>query len=306
MKTAALAILMLVQLVTLQQGNARAATRLCVKVAADAQDKDGLHKLILDELAHHPSHQVVTEDCQSLLSVDLFELRNKRYLTTRINREVPVRYDIGDASELGEKVSQAIAQVLSHDPVYLADDITHYSAIRRAAYSILKRGHNIWRLELFQGIGNGGDNVAFAPGAAVSVTRGADNWQVYTRVFFAGWPGAAHGSDTVLQVAVGADIGLTYEFSARSNFSFYVSAGLGLEYLRYEGRLNPDDPNSLDQRNDFGPTFSVRLGMRMFRIYDFDCDLFVTGYLPMFPADADTLLGRFYSPTMQAGLGVGF
>jgi biopolymer transport protein ExbD len=68
-----------------------------------------------------PSHQVVTKDCQSLLSVDLFELRKKRYLTARINREVPVRYDVGDSAELGEKVSEAIAQVLSHDPVYLAD-----------------------------------------------------------------------------------------------------------------------------------------------------------------------------------------
>jgi hypothetical protein len=304
-KIAGLTILIFM-LAALSPTFARVATRLCVKIAADAQDRDGLHKLVLDELAHHPSHQVVDQDCQSLLSVDLFELRKKRYLTARINREVPVRYDVGDASELSEKVSQAIAQVLSHDPVYLSDDITHYSAIRRAAYSILKRGHNIWRLELFQGIGNGGDNVAFAPGAAVAVTRGADNWQVFPRIFFSGWPAAARGSETVLQVAVGADIGLTYEFSARSNFSFYVSAGLGLEYLRFEGRLNPEDPQSLDQRNDFGPTFSVRLGMRMFRIYDFDCDLFVAGYLPMFPADADTLLGRFYSPTMQAGLGVGF
>jgi hypothetical protein len=286
--------------------SARAATRLCVQVEANSGDEASLRKLVLDEMARHPTHRVVESGCQSVLMVEFFELRETFYLTVRINQEVPIRQEMKEPGELGSKVSDAISQVLSHDPVYLADDITHYSAIQRAAHSILKRGNNYWRLELFQGIGRGGDNAAFAPGGAVSINRGADHWQVYTRIYFGGWPGAAMGSERVLQVYTGADVGLTYEFNADSNLSFYVSTGLGLQYLRFEGRLDPANPDSLETRNDFGPSFHARVGLRFLRIYDFDCDLFVAGYVPLFPADSDTRLGDFYPPSLQAGIGVGF
>ena len=283
-----------------------AGTRLCVHIEADQNQKDSFFKLVLNELAHHPSHRVVDSECQSLLTVKFFSLEDVNYLTCRINREVPVRYDFSNPADLASKLSQAISQVLVHDPVYLSDDITHYNAIQRAAHSILKRGNNYWRLEIYQGIGNGNNNVAFAPGGAVSISRGADHWQVYTRLYFGGWPGPVAGSDRILRIKTGADVGLTYEFNALSNASFYASAGLGLQYLRYKGRLDPADENSIDHRNDFGPTFHLRFGFRFLRVYDFDCDIFVAGYLPMFPADADTGLGDFYPPSLQAGFGVGF
>jgi hypothetical protein len=287
-------------------GTLLAATRLCVEVRADPKNQEALTRLVQDELGHHPTHQVVEADCPSKLQLELFVIEGVTYLTARINQEVPVRYNFKRADELSGYVTDAVAQVLSHDPVYLVDDITHYSAVQRAAHSVLKRGHNSWRLELFQGIGRGEGNAAFAPGGAISMSRGADHWQVFARVYFAGWPGAATGADRVLQVYTGADAGLTYEFSALSSFSFYVSAGLGVQYLRYQGRVDPNDPQSQDYRNDFGPSLSMRLGARFLRLYDFDCDLFVAGYLPMFPADVDTRLGTFYPPSLQAGLGVGF
>ncbi len=286
--------------------SAAATTRLCVTVSAGKDDQASLKKLVLDELAHHPSHEIVESDCRSQLTVELFELRDQVHLTVRVNQEVPVRHNIDDMEVLADKISDAISQVLAHDPVYLTDDITHYSALQRAVHSILKRGNNYWRLELFQGIANGGNNVAFAPGGAISITRGADHWQVYTRIYFSGWPANPVKDDRVLRINTGADVGLTYEFSAQSNVTFYASSGLGLQYPRFEGRLNPADPNSLETRNDFGPTFHLRAGVRFLRFYDFDCDLFVAGYIPMFPADVDSNLGKFYPPSVQIGLGVGF
>jgi hypothetical protein len=285
---------------------AQAKTRICLQIKAPATQMKNFDKLVRAELAHHPTHEVVADKCQSLLVIEIFEMKKTWFLTARVNQEVPVRHSFKEMDDLEHKLKDAISQVLSHDPVYLADDITHYSSIQRAANSILKRGNNFWRLELFQGIGRGGSPVSYAPGAAVSITRGADNWQVFVRVFFAGWPGSPRNDDTVLAVNTGADVGLTYEFSALSSSSFYVSLGVGLQYQRYSGLLDPDDPGSVDYRNDFGPTLSARAGFRFLRIYNFDCDIFIQGYLPLYPADVDSMIGKFYPLTLQAGFGVGF
>jgi hypothetical protein len=249
---------------------AQARTRLCLQIKAPAGQLKNFEKLVRAELAHHPTHEVVAGECQSVLTVEIFEMKKTWFLTARTNQEVPVRHSFKKMDELEHHLKDALSQVLSHDPVYLVDDITHYSSLQRAAHSILKRGNNYWRLELFQGIGRGGSPVSWSPGAAVSITRGADNWQVFIRVFFGGWPGNPRDNDAVLAVNTGADVGLTYEFSTRSASSFYLSLGVGLQYQRYSGLLDPNDPESVDYRNDFGPTLSARAGFRFLRIYDFD------------------------------------
>jgi hypothetical protein len=286
--------------------SARAATRICVEINCQKSDRQSLKKLILNELAHHPTHVYAENECQSNLVVELFEIRKLNILTARINEEVPVRYQFKDFKDLEDKLRTALSLVLSHDPVHLAEDITHYSTLQRAAHSVLKRGHNFFRLEVFQGIASGGSNATFFPGAAIVVSRGADHWQVYTRAYFSGNPKNAKDKDMVSSINTGADLGLSYEFNSLSNISAYVSAGLGLQYLRFKGLVDAEDPDSLDHRNDFGPTFHIRLGVRFLRIYDFDFDLFAAGFLPMFGADEDTNLGDFYSPSLQIGLGIGF
>ena len=135
----------------------------------------------------------------------------------------------------------------------------------------------------------------FSPGAAVTITRGADHWQVFTRIYFGGWPGEIPDGQTVLRVNTGADAGLTYEFSKAGSTSLYASLGIGLHYLRFE--------NHDDVRNDFGPTLQARIGLRFLRYYDFDCDLFVAGHLPLHGADVDSTIEKFYPLGLQAGLG---
>ena len=52
---------------------------------------------------------------------------------------------------------------------------------------------------------------------------------------------------------------------------------------------------------------SLRVGARFFRASDFDLDVFVAGYLPLFSTnDPDSLLMDAYTPSAQLGLGVGF
>jgi hypothetical protein len=42
---------------------ARAATRLCLAIDAEAEEVEGLRALVADELAHHPTHRLVDRDC---------------------------------------------------------------------------------------------------------------------------------------------------------------------------------------------------------------------------------------------------
>jgi hypothetical protein len=169
-------------LVALAAPAAGAATTLCVEVRSDdAALGAGLRKLVLDEVAHYPSHSVVDRDwsdgrgssapdpagaaplCASRLAVELFQLAGQRYITARVNREVPVRFGVGK-DNLAERLAAALRLALRNDPVHLATDPRELSAVQRAAHSILRRGHTRVRLELFQAIAGSDRGATFAPG----------------------------------------------------------------------------------------------------------------------------------------------
>ena len=286
---------------------ASAAVQLCVDVQApDAAAATGLKKLVLDELGHYPSHAVVDAGCASRLYVELFEAGKAGYLTARVNRGIPARYTVKEGADLAEIVAKALRLVLDSDPSYLAEDITRYSMAQRAAHSVLTRGHNQLRVEAYEVTALGG-GAAFAPGGAFSIARGADHWQIFSRVYFGGLPGDAPASGRALRIHTGGDAGAAYEFDALESWSFYLAAGAGVQLVKFEGRAESSDPSSLDDRLDFGFTALVRAGVRFLRIYDFDCDLFAAAYLPVWVAgNPDSLLPRTWSPSVLAGIGVGF
>jgi hypothetical protein len=297
---------LLVVLLLIAPAMARAATRLCLQVDAAAEELEGLRKLVLDELGHHPSHELVEDGCETHLTVELFEVGDVRYLTARVNREVPVRHAIKDPDDLSHRLTSALSEVLRNDPVYLARDITRYSAMKRAMNSVLKRGHNIWRFELLQAVGVAGGHAVFASGGAFAVTRGADHWQIQARLYIAGSADSADGGDTVLRLLSGADAGLTYELWSKDNASPYLHSGLGVQLMRFDGR-HQDHAATLTK---VGAAFQVRAGLRFLRATDYDMDVFVTGYLPLYMTqrDGNPLFGEAgaYTPTMQMGIGVGF
>jgi hypothetical protein len=287
---------------------AAAEVTLCVEVRAPAADVEGLRTLVRTEVERHPSHVVVEADCASSLHVELFDAAGVRYLTAQIDREIPVRYAVSDPSELADRLAEGLSLVLHNDPVYLAEDITHYSEAERLAHSIGVAGRSTWRVELIQMIAPGGGNAAFATGAGFSMTRGSGNWQVMARVYLGGWAMDPDGTDRTLQVFTGADAGLTYEFLDRASWTPYLSACGGLQFLRYAGREKPGD-TGLAFVNQIGVDLSARAGFRFFRLNDFDLDVFVAGYLPLFKTkDVDGALfgDGIYTPSLQIGVGVGF
>ncbi len=292
-------------------GVARAQIPLCVQVQAPEAEREALTKLVHAELGHHPSHRPVEAGCRAHLAVELFSVAGQWQLTARIDQEIPVRYQVPSPKELSGKLKQALSLVLHNDPIYLSEDIAHYSAVKRAAHSVLVRGTNSYRVELFQDVIPiaGRDQVALAASAAFSVTRGSGHFQVYARVFAGGWPDEVIEANRVLRATAGASGGLTYELSALSATTFYASAGLGLRYMRFEGNL-PGTASELVSIDVVRPTLDARIGARFFRLYDFEIDLFAGASLPWWPTDdVDVkLFGAHgaWTPAIQVGVGVGF
>lgn len=289
----------------------QAQVPLCLQLRADSDEQAGLEKLVRSEIGHHPTHRLVETGCRSTLAVELFRAGKQRYLTARIDQEIPVRFELGLDEALPDKLGQAISLALRNDPVYLAEDITRYSAVQRAFHGVLVGGHNAYRIELYQDVifVAGSSDVAFASGGAFSVTRGSGNWQVFARVFAAGWPDPVIDERNVLRVTSGANLGLTWEASALAATTFYASAGVGLSFLRFEGP-DPDSPAERASINIVRPTLDARVGVRFFRLYDFDLDLWAGAKLPWWQSDhVDTkLFGEHgaWTPSIQIGAGVGF
>jgi hypothetical protein len=276
---------------------ARATTLLCVDVRAD-DDAAGLRKLAEDELAHHRTHHVVQSGCASRLTIELFAAAGTRYLTLRVNDEVPVRFAIKAPHDLEERLSEGLRQVLKNDPVYLAEDMSRMNAVWRAGANIVRHGVTRYRAELFEIVGGGGGHTLFASGAACTVARGFEHLQVFARVEAAG---SATGGDVSLRAFAGADLGVLYEVSARANNTFYLGPGVALHFLRLEGPSGAAPANAL--------LFSValRTGFRFLRFYGFDVDLFAQLHLPLHKTtDPDSPLIDAYTPFAQLGLGVGF
>lgn len=296
---------------------ARAAIPLCVVTRAEPADA-GLRKLVLEELQHHPTHSVVAEGqpCKSRLTVELFTAAEVRYLTARINEEVPVRYSARSGRDLSERLSEALRLVLGHDPVYLTEDIRRFSAMQRLTLNLLKRGSNHLRVELVQVLSTSGRGVTPAAGLGFTAARGVEHAQIFVRVFAAGWAqrgvsdrDAAVVNRPVLRVQAGADAGFLWELRERASWSPYFGGGAGLHFLRFEGALAQASPgvDPSAPTNQVLAALVLRGGVRLLRLYNFDLDLYAQGALPFYRTkDPDSELVDAYTPTLHLGVGVGF
>jgi hypothetical protein len=275
------------------------ATRLCLETRADSEPA-AFARLVQNELAHHPTHALVQEGCESKLLVELFSVAGVRYLTARVGQEVPVRFAIKSPRDLEDKLSDAIAQVLQHDPVYLTEDITRLNAVARTAASVVRHGVNVYRLEIFEVAGQGGRNAVTASGGAFAVVRGAEHAHVFARLEGAGSPRGIKDGDVVLRLLVGGDVGFAWEASPRENVSFYIGPGLGLHFLQFDGQGAPPIGSML-------VSVLVRSGVRFLRFTNYDVDVFVQGHLPIGKtSDPDSMLVDAWTPYAQLGVGVGF
>lgn len=294
---------------------ARAATALCLEVRADS-DEAGVRTLIESELRHHPSHAVVPSGCESTLRVEVFSTLGVRYVTARVNQEVPVRHAFSTPRELADALSEALRQVLQHDPVYLARDLNRLNVVWRTASNLLRRGHNTYRIEGFQFVsGVPGQGAVFAGGAAFSVSRAIESVGISLRVYGAGSPGGPGaraglpdgGEPPKLRVVTGGDVGLSFDLMPRRRTSLYLGPGFGVSYQRYEGFTGSVGAPQAATAEVVLASLVLRAGVRFLRVNAFDCDAFVQGYIPFTRArDPDTTLVDAYTPMLQLGMGVGF
>lgn len=287
---------------------AQAAVPLCLTVHAQAGELDNFRRLVIEELGHHSSHRLTENNCLANLNVDFLRVGKQAFLTARIDQEVPVRLKLDGDDDLDEKLKDAISLVLQNEPQYLQEDISRLSSIQQAAHQTMKRGQNIYRLELLETIVTAaGHETMFAPGASVAMTRGAGHWQVAGRTYIAGWPLAESPKQLTLRLQMGMDANVVYEFDELSSFSFYLSAGAGVQLLSFSGRVDPQDAASVESMTRLGFAANARAGVRFFRWMDFDFDLFAAGYLPMFRlSESGNDLMDNYTPALQFGVGVGF
>jgi hypothetical protein len=283
---------------------ARASVTLCLEVRSDA-DGDGLRKLVEDELGHHPSHRVVAEGCESRLTVEMFAVAGTRYLTARINQEVPVRFAVKPGHDVADKLADAIGQVLKHDPVYLAEDMSHMNAVMRTGALLVRNGVNRYRGELFEVVGSAGKSAVFASGGSFAVTRGIDHFAVFARLSLAG--STANGHDIALRVLAGGELGFVWEASARANATFYLGPGASLHYLRFEANQLDDQGKPISPVGQILFSLALRMGVRVLRFYGFDADLFAQVHLPLHKThDPDSSLVDGWTPYGSIGVGVGF
>ena len=294
--------------VVLGAAPARAAVGLCLAVRSEGEQRAGFEELVRSEVARHRSHELSAR-CETRLLVELFHVASTRYLKVRVDGEIPIRNAVNEDAALEARLKDAISRALHSDPAYLAEDPSRLSSGERTLNSLV-HGHNSYRISLFEAVVRTDTGGAFAPGVGFELARGANQVQVWARSSLAGsWSGVA-GSQRALRLLGGLDAGLNYELSPRAAASGYAGLGAGLVVLRFEGRLDPEDAATLDRLNTVGAVLELRLGARFFRLYDFDCDVFALGALPLFATkNPDAQLfgdGGVYTPFAQLGVAVGF
>lgn len=281
----------------------------CLNVTSKTKVKQSeLLKLAKNELAKYPSHKLVTKNCKSTIYIETFSFSDMNFVTLRTANEVPIRNQYKSTSDLVYQLEKGLKIVLGNDPVYLKENIAQYSEMQRALHSVNIQGIKLFRIELVESITRTGQGASFSPGLALGFTKGSRNLFIFSRLHGTFKVPGNSSNDVWLQFAAGIDGGLTYEFNHHKNTSFYVGAGLGAAYQRFEGYVD----TKTDSVNELLLQAFARFGVRMFRMMDFDLDFFVMPYLPFMPAsDADSkLLGKVnrkaYTPSVQMGLGVGF
>lgn len=289
---------------------ARAAVALCVDVKAGLAEQAGFEKLLRSELGRHPSHRVVATGCDSHLQAELFWLGKARYLTLRIDQEVPLRYALQSERDLDARLAEGVSRVLNSDPAYLAEDPSRLSAGERATRAVLVHGSNSYRLAFFEAAARTDTGLAFAPGLGFEVARGSGHYAVFARTAVAYNFPRVRDDQRALNVLGQAEVGALYELSPRAPTSAYVGLGAGALVLRFAGRVDPAEPKSIDNVTTTGAMLSARIGVRFLRIYDFDLDAFAAFVAPLFASkNPDSELfgaGGAYTPIAQFGLGVGF
>jgi hypothetical protein len=283
---------------TLWGGAATASpTETCVKVHA-ATDVEALRKLVAVELDRHPTHRSTEGACQSHLRVELLTIGSERYVTVRINSQVPHREQVRE--DLATAVADALTVILHNDPVRLRGP-RNPNWMRRQL-DALRQGRTAAGAEIYQvGLWHEGE-VQSLPGVALTVRRELADWQLGARLGFA----TALGDTTGQAVARHGllQLGVNWYFGD-GDVATYVGTLAGMDYQQFEGVSAFDGRQKTYSKVGFA--VGGRFGVELLRTTRGRLDLFGQVVLPAFSStDEDEGVVDGWFPTGSLGVGMLF
>lgn len=284
-------------------GWAQATTATCVEVLTRRDDADELRRLVVDELDRHATHRSAEEGCTSYLRVETIEVAEGRYLTGRINDQVPHRERI-QGEDLAGALTRLLTVVLHNDPVRLRGPRTE--GWFRGGLRVLKRGHSMWGIEAYQTAAWLDGGPSSLPGLALSFRREVADWHLGARMAYAGRVGE-DPETLVMKHHVLAQLQLAWFASSTADASFYYSALIGLEHQRYSGPAPGFGEGEFDEATATGLGVGARVGVELFRTTTGRLDLFAHAQLPAFAAsDEEGGVVDAWMPTFGIGAGILF
>jgi hypothetical protein len=289
--------------VALGAAAAGARTRVCVQVRAPDGDAAPLRRLAISELNRHTTHQAVEAGCESVLGMELVAMGSERYLTGRLDDEVPHRETLAEG-ETAKAVERLLTVVLHNDPRRLhGPERDDWIGRTRAAF--LRHGTTHFGLELYQTAALVGGELGALPSAALSARREVDRVHVGVRI------GAASALDDARPA-----LRLSQQFLAQLEIALYSSSETdtawfggfvgGLELQRYEGMVADGElGRRVASASAMGVSFGVRGGVELLRTSHVRFQLFAQFLTPTFAArDDQSSVVDQWTPTAALGVGV--
>ncbi len=259
--------------------------------------------LVRSELDRHRSHVTRSEGCSAEVSVELIHVGSHRYVTARINWQVPHRVEVED-DDLPAALGELMTIVLHNDPMRLrgpGERRGFQAGLRR-----LKRDSvTFWGIEAFQLVGVLGSGPESVPGFAARVRRELEQWHVGVRVSAAFRP---HPLDEGLELRLVGNVSfeLAHFFSGEANTSGYFTGLIGPEHHWLTGPYRTE-PTRADDVNSTGLAFGLRGGVELFRFTATRMDLFAQATIPAFvTSDEEERVMKRWFPTFSAGAGAMF
>ncbi len=275
----------------------------CVRLRADAlppAERRALAQLVRDEVLRHRTHRPVARGCATHLSVELLELDGRRYLTGRIDMQVPARVEV--RSGLEPAVVRLLRIVLGNDPLVLQDPATlegFGGTMRR-----LRHGTSLWQLQLGQSLGILRGRPFALSGLSLGFRREVDRFALEATLGGMVRTSGARRRATAPVAFFQASIGGRWFAAPWADTSLYVGAALGLVHHWLRGPL-ASRPDLLDTVHVTGLAGSVRVGVELLRTTTHRLDLLVGATLPAFvTADETAEVVDAWLPTVTVGAGL--
>ncbi len=273
-------------------------TETCVQVHTDVADVGQLRKLVELEVGRHPTHQIAAGACESYVRIELLKIGETRYVTGRINAQVPHREQV-EGDDVAGAVEETLRVILHNDPVRLRGPRRRNWAQRQL--DTLRTGRTAFGVEVFQVMAVDGDTgLQSLPGLGLSIRREVAEWQIGARLALAGR--LDDTPERALTLDGGLQLGASW-FFGDGDTALYVGPVAGLAFQRFEG------PSAIDGRTTtfdaLGFAAGGRAGVELLRTTRARLDLFAQVLVPVFTAsdDEEGVVDGWY-PTASVGVGL--